>query len=42
MDLPVMPPVEPMLAKPVKEIPDVGHAKVTAPHDVRKILRTDF
>ncbi|WP_127794062.1 ATP-dependent DNA ligase [Agromyces sp. LHK192] len=27
MDLPVMPPVAPMLAKPVKEIPDVGHVE---------------
>ena len=27
MDLPVMPPVEPMLAKLVKEIPDVGHSE---------------
>ncbi|GAB4099593.1 ATP-dependent DNA ligase [Sinomonas halotolerans] len=27
MDLPVMPPVEPMLAKPVKQIPDVGHVE---------------
>ncbi|MBM7505499.1 ATP-dependent DNA ligase [Agromyces aurantiacus] len=27
MDLPVMPPVSPMLAKSVKEIPDVGHVE---------------
>ncbi|WP_067948639.1 ATP-dependent DNA ligase [Agromyces sp. NDB4Y10] len=27
MDLPVMPPVKPMLAKSVKEIPDVGHVE---------------
>lgn len=27
MDLPVMPPVAPMLAKSVKEIPDVGHVE---------------
>src|SRR3954470_87471 len=27
MDLPVMPPVSPMLAKSVPEIPDVGHAE---------------
>ncbi|WP_077489469.1 ATP-dependent DNA ligase [Sinomonas mesophila] len=27
MDLPVMPPVEPMLARPVREIPDVGHSE---------------
>ncbi|MFC7405929.1 ATP-dependent DNA ligase [Georgenia alba] len=27
MDLPVMPPVEPMLAKSVKEIPDLGHTE---------------
>ncbi len=27
MDLPVMPPVAPMLAKAVKEIPDVGHVE---------------
>ena len=27
MDLPVMPPVEPMLARPVPEIPDVGHSE---------------
>lgn len=27
MDLPVMPPLAPMLAKPVKSIPDVGHVE---------------
>src|SRR4029453_4279659 len=27
MDLPVMPPLAPMLAKSVKEIPDVGHVE---------------
>ncbi|HEY1104628.1 MAG TPA: ATP-dependent DNA ligase [Agromyces sp.] len=27
MDLPVMPPISPMLAKSVKEIPDVGHVE---------------
>ncbi|MFC6713626.1 ATP-dependent DNA ligase [Branchiibius cervicis] len=27
MDLPVMPPVSPMLAKSVKEIPDIGHVE---------------
>jgi ATP-dependent DNA ligase len=27
MDLPVMPPVAPMLAKSVPEIPDVGHVE---------------
>src|SRR5690606_31663365 len=27
MDLPVMPPVSPMLAKSVKKIPDVGHVE---------------
>ncbi|MCH6468880.1 ATP-dependent DNA ligase [Sinomonas terrae] len=27
MDLPVMPPIEPMLAKAVPEIPDVGHSE---------------
>jgi ATP-dependent DNA ligase len=27
MDLPVMPPVEPMLARSVREIPDVGHSE---------------
>lgn len=27
MDLPVMPPVSPMLAKAVKEVPDVGHVE---------------
>lgn len=27
MDLPVMPPVSPMLAKAVPEIPDLGHTE---------------